>query len=304
MYAATSWSDRAAHSPAAALAAALPPAGAGVLPLARAEGRLEVGFKALAGRTVLARLHQQGCAKARLPRPAAGLPPELVMINLAGGITGGDRITQVLDWAPGTHAVATTQAAEKIYRASRHSAPAELDNRLTVGARALAEWLPQTTILFDGARLRRRWRAELAADARLLAVEALQFGRTAMGETVRSGLIEDSWRIWRAGRLVFGDGLRLSGAIQATLDRPAVASGARALATVLYVGTDAPDLLAPVRAGLDDARYGAASRRGDLLVIRLIAADGAALQRLLEPCLMTLRAAAGLPAGLPKQWRC
>jgi urease accessory protein len=298
MYAATSWSDQRAAglAPVAVVAPA---------PLPRAEGRLEVAFRrAPGGRTALARLHQQGSAKARLPRPLDGEAPELVMINLAGGVTGGDVLHQAVAWQPGAHAVATTQAAEKIYRASPGAPPAAVDNVLSVSAGAVAEWLPQETILFDGAKLRRGLSATLAADARLLAAEALVFGRTATGETVRRGWLQDGWRLRIGGRLAFADGLRFDGEVQAVLDRPAVAGGGRALATVVYAGPDAERLLAPARAALADGTLAAVSRLGPVLVARFIAADGDALRPALAGYLAALRRAAGLGTTLPKLWRC
>ena len=97
--------------------------------------------------------------------------------------------------AAGCRAVVTTQACEKIYRAS--SGSAEVRNRIAVGEGGRLDWLPQETILFDGARLARRLEAELAPGAELLLVEATIFGRSARGETVRSGLFADRWRIRR-----------------------------------------------------------------------------------------------------------
>ncbi len=88
---------------------------------------------------------------------------------------------------PGCRAVATTQACEKIYRAS--AGTAEIRTTLTLGAGARLDWLPQETILFDGARLSRRLDADLATDApSFFVVEAVIFGRAAHGETVRSGV--------------------------------------------------------------------------------------------------------------------
>lgn len=259
-------------------------------------------------RTVLADLYQEGSAKARFPKVVDGGPPEAVLINLAGGVTGADRFRQRVDFGEATHGLVTTQAAEKIYRASGGSAPARITNSLTVGLASLAEWLPQETILFDGGRLQRRFAARLDPTARLIACEALIFGRTAMGETVESGAIRDEWRIHVGERLVFADALHLDGHIQNSLDRPATARGAKALATFLYVGADAERLLEPARAALagygEDGRRAAVSRLGCVLHARFIAGDGGLLRSMLIPYIETIRAAAGSLGGLPKLWRC
>ena len=60
-------------------------------------GRISVGTRD--GRTVLATLYQEGCAKIRLPNthsPAV----EAVLINTAGGLTGGDRLAWQVEAAP------------------------------------------------------------------------------------------------------------------------------------------------------------------------------------------------------------
>jgi urease accessory protein len=263
-----------------------------------------VGFVRRGERTVLDHLYQKGSAKARFPKVFNGGPPEAVLINLAGGITGADCFQQRIHFGEGTHAVVTTQAAEKIYRASEGAAPAEVSNRLTVDADAFAEWLPQETIVFDSGRLARRFEARLDPRARLLACEAIVFGRTAMGETVHHGFLQDDWRITIGDRLIFADGLQFDGAIQSRLDRPAIADGGRALATVLYVGQDSEGLIDMAKQALDPFRTrtarGAASRLGDVIVARFIAADGQALRAMLDAYLPTMRRVA---AG-PKLWRC
>ncbi len=263
---------------------------------------------------MLDHLYQKGSAKARFPKVFDGGPPEAVLINLAGGITGADCFQQRIHFAAGAHAVVTTQAAEKIYKASAGAAPAEVSNSVTVGADAFAEWLPQETIFFNGGRLARRFEAKLDLTARLLACESIVFGRTAMGEIVQDGFLRDDWRITVGDRLVFADGMRFDDAIQDRLDRPAVADGGRALATVLYVGPDSEILIDKAKDGLEAFRTrgkrAAASRIDDVIVARFIAGDGQSLRGMLDAYLSTIRHAAGKstlqPAagGAPKLWRC
>ena len=237
-----------------------------------------------------------------------GGPPEAVLINLAGGITGADCFQQTIHFGEETHAVVTTQAAEKIYRASHGADPADIVNALTIEADAYAEWLPQETIFFEGGRLNRRLEARLDPTARLLACEAIVFGRTAMGETVRDGYLRDDWRISVGDRIAFADGMRFDGAIQDRLDRPAIAEGGRALATVLYVGPDSERLIGKAKSTLAPfqlkGRRVAASRFGDLIVARFIAADGQALRSMLEAYLSTMRRVAAGAAAAPKLWHC
>jgi urease accessory protein len=153
--------------------------------LQRSEGAARVSFKRERGGTQLERLFQQGAAKVRLPLGEVGEPPQAVLINTAGGLTGGDRMSAEVSLGAGCHAVVTSQACEKIYRSS--SGDAEIHTHLSLAEDSRLDWLPQETILFDGARLSRRLDADLAPGAALLLVEATIFGRSARERAVLRG---------------------------------------------------------------------------------------------------------------------
>ena len=198
---------------------------------------------------------ERGGFRVRFPR-AAGGACEGVLLNTGGGLTGGDSVTIEAALAPGAAATLTTAGAEKLYRSE--GADTAVVVALRVDACSRLDWLPQETILFDGARLRRRLAVEMAADASLMLVETAVFGRAAMSERVHCGLFRDRWRIRRGGRLVFAEDVRLEGAIAAALARPAVANGGRAVATCLLVAPDAEARLAEARAGQERAAPSAA----------------------------------------------
>ena len=286
----------------------------GAARLQRSKGTGRISFKSIGGpddqRTVLDDLEQSGCIRLRMPRAEPRVAPSAVLINTAGGLTDGDAITLAATWAPGTLAAITSQAAERIYRARLE--PAEITTQLCVGAGATGLWLPQETILFDGGRYRRRVSIDVADGGCLLACESLIIGRRAMGEHVTSGFVHDGWRVLHGGRLVLADALRMEGNMEGLLDRPGVGNGARALATVLLVGRGAEAGLEPVRATIE--RSGAmagASLVGPVLVLRLLAADGAVLRRdltaLLDGVLQTMARSfpsehAGGHLALPRLW--
>jgi urease accessory protein len=263
--------------------------------LQRSEGEARITFKWDRGATRLDRLFQSGAVKVRLPLTEAGEPPQAVLINTAGGLTGGDRMSAEATLGAGCRAVVTTQACEKIYRAS--SGSAEIRTALSIAQGARLDWLPQETILFDGARLSRRLEADIAAGAELLLVEATIFGRSARGESVRAGLFTDRWRIRRDGRLIFADDLRFDFSDADLLQRPAVLAGAAAMATVLLVTEEPQRYLAPVREVIGEGG-GATAWNGKLLA-RITASTGAALRQTLIPMLAALRDG----MSLPKFWR-
>ena len=207
----------------------------------------------------------------RLPRPEqVGEPPCATLINTAGGVAEGDRLDIAIEWEDEAVATATTQAAEKVYRALLDDS--RIAMRMQVGRGASAEWLPQETILFDGARLRRETRVLLDEQASFLGLESWVLGRKAMGETMRSGSLDDRLRIWRGGRLVYADALVLGGDIEALMRRAAVGGGAGAMAVLVHASEHADKLIAPVREAIAAARgRAAASTWNGLLAVRLLA---------------------------------
>ncbi len=261
----------------------------------RAHGQISFEVAQSDGRTRPVRIGESGPSRIRLPNvETAAL--EAVMMNTGGGIACGDRFDIAVTCGEKSELVMTTPAAERCYRSDGAIAAVDVDLALAPGA-SLA-WLPQETLLYNEGRLRRRLSADLAADAKLLMFECVVFGRTAHRETVKTGLFEDRWRISRAGRLVYADTLRLDGPIQQLLDRPAVARGARALATLLYVAPDAESRIDEVRDLVAGAPCDvAASAWNGMLALRFLSPEIAALRRAAIDFITRFR---GTP--LPRVW--
>ncbi len=201
--------------------------------LQRAQGQVRVGFKLEGGQTRLADLFQQGCGKARLPTTYDGGGPVVVLLNTSGGITGGDRLAYEVHFGAGTRGAATSQAAEKIYK--RSSGVGHVRTHLTVGEGAIAAWIPQETIVFDHAGLKRTLDVDLAENATVLVLETIVLGRSAHGEDVRQTHLIDQWRIRRGGRLIYADTLRLDGDTVQLLSGMATGQGAHAVASLVFV---------------------------------------------------------------------
>lgn len=260
----------------------------------RAAGAGKVGAMLRDGQSVISQLRMSGALKLLFPRPS-GDALETVLVNSAGGLTGGDRFRLEANAGPGARLSVTTQAAERAYRAHPGEV-ARVTTHLTAGAGASLAWLPQETILFDGCALERRLRADLEGDAALLLAEPVAFGRLAMGESITQGLLSDRFEIFRDGRRIHGDATRMEGPLSALMDRPAVGGGARAMALVLLARPGAGALADSLRAMLPDTA-GASAIGDDLLAMRFLAPDTFELRRSLVPVLTRL---SGAP--LPKSW--
>ncbi|MFT0860089.1 urease accessory protein UreD [Ancylobacter sp. G4_0304] len=254
----------------------------------RAKGRLFVEALAAGGRTVRGAVEEAGPSRVRFPLSGRrGAALEGVLLNTGGGFAGGDSSHVSAHARDGAHLVLTTQAAEKIYRSD--GALTRLNVELKVGKGACLDWMPQATILFDRARVERSITAEVAGSGRLLMIEPLVLGRTASGETLRAGSLFDGWRVRRDGRLIYADGLDLSGDISAALGRRAVARNWAGLATILLIAPEAESRLERVRAalgigeemadGLPEGLEAGASAWNGMLSVRLLARDGAGIER-------------------------
>ena len=256
----------------------------------RARGSIALAVAAEGGVTRRTRVAESGSLRVRFPNTQGHL--EAVIVNTGGGMTGGDDFSVDIDVAEGARLVAGTAAAEKIYRST--GPDTAMNVRLSVGEGARLAWLPQETILFDRARLKRRIDIDLAAGASLVMTEAIVFGRAAMGEAMREGFWSDTWRLRRGGRLVFAENVRLDGDITKKLARPASAKGGIALATVLIAPAD-ETTLETVRALGFSGDAGISAWSG-IAVARLVARDGASLRRDLVAIL------AALGQSVPRLW--
>ncbi len=260
----------------------------------RAEGLVTLSTKPLGAHSVLNRFRQSGSLKCLFPR-VHGPALDAVLLNTAGGVTGGDRFWFTGDVAQGTTLTLTTQACERAYKAQ----PLEtggIRNTLRVEAEARVNWLPQETILFNGCALDRRLIIDLAPGATALMVEPLVFGRPAMGETLTDIRLRDRIEIRRDNSQIFLDALTFQGDLNAHLSRPAIANGAGAMALVVFASDTAPAHLGAIRAELPQCA-GVSLVRDDLLVIRLLAKDSFGLRGLLLPILLRLNT-----KTLPRCW--
>ncbi len=220
---------------------------------------------------------------------------EAVLLNTSGGLTSGDRFETMAHVGPRTQLTLTTQAAERAYR-NDGSLPSRIHSCLTIEAGASLDWLPQETILFDAAALDRSLTINMSTSSRFLMVEPMIFGRTAMGETVHTATLIDRITLHRNEQIIFADRVRLTGDLQAQLNRPAIAGGARAMAAIVLAAPNAATFLNDLRRMLPPGS-GASLIRDGLLFARILAPDGHGLRQILLPVLRKMRG-----CDLPKTW--
>ncbi len=246
-------------------------------------------------------LRESGGLRLRFPRTTGVC--EGILLNTAGGIAGGDHQMLHFTLAERAHATITSQAAEKVYRAD--STAAEIDTSLALGSDAKLAWLPQETILFNGAKFLRTLDVDMAASAVLTLKEAVVFGRTARGERLASGQFHDRWRIRRDSRLILAEDVRLQGAIADQLGRPALGNGACAISTIVHAALDAERHLVSLRDALDTISSDASacdagvSAWNGMLVVRIAGASPEAVRAATGVALTQL-----VPGATSRIWSC
>jgi urease accessory protein len=192
------------------------------LPRAAAQGwraRLELGFARREERTVMVRNRSLG--PLRVQRPFYPAPDEcqVYVLHPPGGLVAGDRLELHIDCDADARVLLTTPGAGRVYRGGDAQRPQTFAVHIRVAAGAHAEWLPQENILFDGAWAENSVRVDLEPGAHYTGWEITCLGRPAAGETFTRGLLDQRLWLWREGRPLLGERLRIEGG-DAQLDAP------------------------------------------------------------------------------------
>lgn len=208
----------------------------GPVAMQRARGHAFLSVALSRGASRMVDLAQSGSARVMLPH-LPGPQPEAVFLNTSGGLTSGDVLDFGMSVAEGARLTATTQTAERAYLAT--SGSARLSVRTDVGTAGYLEWLPQETILFQGADLARETWIELARDAQCLVLETVVLGRRAMGEVVTRARLRDRRTVTVLGRPFHVEATALTSEALPHADCPALLGPAFAWSSLALYGPGA-----------------------------------------------------------------
>lgn len=230
---------------------------------------------------------------------------QAIVLHPPSGIAGGDHLLISATVGTGAHAQLTTPGAGKWYRSGGPEASQRLE--LTVEEGAALEWLPQETIVFDGARARMETRVRLAADSRFIGWDILCLGRAAAGERFEHGRFDLLCRVERGGAPIWLERGGFDGA-DPMLASPAGWAGHGVGGTLLCAFPDLPrqaaGLLEALRAIApgDGASHGITALPG-VLVARYLGDNSEAARLWFARLWQTLRpACCGRPAVPPRIW--
>lgn len=171
------------------------------------EAELNLGFTQRGDKTVLARREHRGPLTVQRPFYPEGGVCHVYLLHPPGGVVAGDQLSITANVERDAQALITTPAAGKFYRSGGGEAQQTIN--LAVAENASLEWLPQETIVYEGARLNSSMNIDLADQARFIGWEIFALGRPAAGEGFENGSANLNWHISRAGRLLYMERLRL-----------------------------------------------------------------------------------------------
>lgn len=168
-----------------------------------------------------------------------------VILHTAGGIVGSDRLSLDFHLKPHAHALITTAAAGKVYRSNEQQARQSI--QMQVDTDACLEWLPQETIVFNGAIYRQDLRVELAPGATWLGWEITRFGRSARGERFLQGEWRSHTDVWQQGHPLWIDRQYLKGG-EEIINSPHGLAGQPIVASLAWIGQAvSPELVKQAR---------------------------------------------------------
>lgn len=261
--------------------------------------RLELGFSHRGARTVLSHRRHVGPLVVQRPFYPEGATCHVYLVHPPAGIVGGDSLELAVTLEPGAHALLTTPAATRFYRAGPHPR-ASLSQHLHVRDAAL-EWLPQENIFFDGARARAATRVELAGDARFFGWEIGCLGRPANEEQFAAGSLQQDFLLYRDGRPLLLDRQRLTGSSTALTAGWGLA-GSQASGTLLMYPAHSVDIAALRELDAGGTRFAATLVDG-VLLCRALAVEAEPIRNLFTRIWLASRALLlGRVAVAPRIW--
>lgn len=266
---------------------------------------LELGLVARQGITRLARARHQGPLRVQRPFYPEGREGacHVYLLHPPGGLVSGDALNISTRVEPGAHALLTTPAANKLYRADSHGVAWSQRTELSVAPGGLLEWLPQETIAFDGSRGEQTTQIDLAGSARCLGWEVLALGRPASRLPYVSGRIDQRFQLRRDGKPLWLERQPLDPCHPRFTGRWGQ-GGASVQATLWAVGLDnEPAAIEMLRDAMVASPRWAVTVRHGVLLLRYLGHERNEAWELCQQAWAGLRPLlAGVPAHPPRIW--
>lgn len=262
---------------------------------------LALGFARRGERTVLATRRHDGPLVVQKPlHPEGPAVCHAIVVHPPAGIAGGDRLALQADVAEGGHALLTTPGAAKWYRSSGCAAGQDIG--FEVRDHATLEWLPQESIVYDGAVASLATRVRLRGSGAFLGWEIVCLGRTASGERFAHGSLALATTVERDGRPIWYErGTFQAGALLAA--SPAGLDGRPVFGTFVATTGLERGALDRLRQLAPRAGEGAVTALPEIAVVRYLGGSTEAARAYFRAAWEVLRpATVGRPAAAPRIW--
>lgn len=165
---------------------------------------LALRFVQRPAKTVLMDIAHSGPLRVQKPfYPESDGCCHVYLLHPPGGLVAGDQLRIAATLEQNSQALITTPSAGKAYGTKNLTETQGQHCQLHVAPGATLEWLPQETIIFDGARAHLHTRIDLEADGKLFVWDIVRLGRAQSGERFTQGYCQQRLEIWRDRRPVF-----------------------------------------------------------------------------------------------------
>ncbi|WP_428607382.1 urease accessory protein UreD [Sedimenticola sp.] len=260
---------------------------------------LHLGFRQVAGKTLLADRSRQGPLAVQRALYPEGDCCHIYLLHPPGGVAGGDRLRISADVAQNASALVTTPGATKFYRTSGPWASQRQTLTVTDGS---LEWLPQENILFPGAKIELATTIHLQGNARFIGWEIHCLGRPVNREQFDRGEALFRFSLQRDGLPLLHERLHLKGP-----DDLAAPAGLRNQPVIgtLYATTETSGQLESLRALIPPAlqQNVGITRLDGLLIVRYLGNSTEAVRTLFSELWKALRpVVVNRPPCAPRIW--
>ncbi len=218
--------------------------------------------------------------------------PFLLTLNSGGGFVEGDSAQLFAMMEEKTRALITTTAASKFYKCPKGEISKETIY-ITVGPQSLLEYYPDEAILFADSRVERRTRIDLDLTSRLFATDVIAAGRIhyGSGEAFKFRSLSSAFEIRINGEITLLDRLIVQSADEA-MDLQRLWEGATQMATVVAVSDNFPaDIERTIEVSIldGDSTGAGATRMGNMIVCRILAAEAWKCHEAVQKCWTVVR---------------
>lgn len=144
--------------------------------------------------------------------------PHAYLLHPPGGLVTGDTLKVAVKVDESSRTLITTPGAGRLYRARDKKGLQQQVNLLSIANNASLEWLPMEAIVFPDAQVEMTSRIDMEGSAKVIYWDILSLGLPANGKRFDCGRLNQNLQIFREGRLVLQERLRLSSSNRSLLD--------------------------------------------------------------------------------------